>query len=112
MVALQVEGGGVGLVLGVIVMVTVVHVIEAYVLNPRIYGYHMKLHPLVVLVVLYLAQHLFGFWGLIVAVPVTTYIWRHVIMGEADTVEISPSSVGSIEEALEGSSAEAPAAAS
>lgn len=81
-VALQV--GGFGLVFGVIVMVAVAHALEAYVLNPRIYGFHMKLHPLAVLIVLYLGQHLFGVWGLVIGVPMATYVWRHLIMGEAD----------------------------
>lgn len=88
-VALQV--GGFGLMFGVIIMVAVAHALEAYVLNPRIYGFHMKLHPLAVLIVLYLGQHLFGVWGLVIGVPMATYVWRHLIMGEADEVQsVSP----------------------
>jgi predicted PurR-regulated permease PerM len=86
LVGLQ-NDGGIGAVIGVVVMVTVIHLIEAYVLNPRIYGYHMKLHPVVVLVVLYLAQELFGVWGLIIAVPLATYVWRHLILGQAESVD-------------------------
>jgi len=86
MLIVALREGGVVLALGVIVMVTVVHVVEAYVLNPRIYGAHMKLHPLVVLVVLFLGQHLLGLWGLILAVPLATYVWRHLILGEAEHV--------------------------
>ena len=91
LVALQV--GGVGLVAGVIAMVAVAHVLEAYVLNPRIYGYHMKLHPLAVLIVLYLGQHLFGVWGLVIGVPMATYVWRHLILGETD-VGVEPAEPG------------------
>jgi predicted PurR-regulated permease PerM len=86
LVALTQEGGSFVLCLGVVVMVVIVHIVEAYVLNPRIYGHHMKLHPLAVLVVLYLGQHLFGLWGLIIGVPLATYLWRHVIMGEVEVV--------------------------
>lgn len=82
LVALQQDGGSLGLAFAVIAMVTVVHLIEAYVLNPRIYGYHMKLHPLAVLIVLYLGQNLFGVWGLIVGVPLATYVWRYLILGQ------------------------------
>ncbi|MGE0713250.1 MAG: AI-2E family transporter [Planctomycetota bacterium] len=89
LVALQVEGGGMGLVIGVVVMVGIAHAIEAYVLNPRIYGAHMNLHPLAVLIVLYLGQHLFGVWGLVMGVPMATYVWRHLIMGDPD--EYGPS---------------------
>lgn len=76
-------GGGPGIVVAVVVMVTLIHLIEAYILNPRIYGHHMRLHPLAVLVVLYIAQALVGVWGLVVGVPLATYIWRHLIMREA-----------------------------
>lgn len=87
LVGLTQEQGGLGLVIGVIVMVTIVHIIEAYVLNPRIYGFHMKLHPLAVLVVLYLGQHIVGLWGLIIGVPLATYVWRHVVMGEMEHIQ-------------------------
>lgn len=87
LVALTQDGGSLGLVVGVVVMVVVVHIVEAYVLNPRIYGHHMKLHPLAVLVVLYLAEQIFGLMGLIIAVPLATYVWRHAVMGEMQTIQ-------------------------
>lgn len=86
-VALTMDKGGMHSVLSVIVMVTVVHIVEAYVLNPRIYGHHMKLHPLAVLVVLYLGEHLLGLWGLVIGVPLATYVWRHLVMGEVSRLE-------------------------
>lgn len=89
-VALQVEGGGAGLVLAVLVMIMVAHMIEAYLLNPRIYGFHMKLHPLAVLIVLYLGQHIFGVWGLVIGVPTATYVWRFLILGEEDPAGQDP----------------------
>jgi predicted PurR-regulated permease PerM len=65
---------------GVVAMVIIVHAIEAYVLNPQIYSAHLKLHPLLVLVVLVFSEHTVGVWGLIVAVPAAVYIYKHVIM--------------------------------
>lgn len=73
------KNGGLVLVLGAVIMVVVVHVVEAYVLNPQIYGKHMRLHPLLVLVILLTAEHLFGLWGLVLGVPVAAYIYEHVI---------------------------------
>lgn len=70
---------GIGTFVAVIVMVMVVHAVEAYMLNPIIYSAHLKLHPLLVLIVLVLAEHTVGVWGLIIAVPFTVYIFRHVI---------------------------------
>lgn len=72
---------GVGKVLAVILMVALVHAVEAYVLNPQIYSAHLNLHPLVVLTVLYIAEHVYGVMGLILAVPITVYILR-LIYGE------------------------------
>ena len=51
----------------VILMVTGIHFIEAYVLNPAIYSAHLKLHPLLVLTVLVVAEHSLGVWGLLLA---------------------------------------------
>ena len=51
----------------VIAMVTCVHFVEAYGLNPIIYSAHLKLHPLMVLTVLVVAEHSLGVWGLLLA---------------------------------------------
>ena len=48
-------------------MVTGVHFVEAYGLNPAIYSAHLKLHPLLVLTVLVVAEHSLGVWGLLLA---------------------------------------------
>jgi predicted PurR-regulated permease PerM len=90
LVALTQDDGGPGLALAVVGMVIVVHLIEAYVLNPRIYGHHMKLHPLAVLVVLYLAEQLLGLMGLVLGVPLATYAWRHLVLGEVETISAPP----------------------
>ncbi len=50
-----------------IVMVIGIHMIEAYGLNPAIYSAHLKLHPLLVLTVLVVAEHSLGVWGLLLA---------------------------------------------
>jgi len=52
------------LVLG---MVTGIHFVEAYLLNPAIYAAHLQLHPLLVLSVLVVAEHSLGVWGLLLA---------------------------------------------
>lgn len=69
--------------IGVLAMVAIVHLIEAYVLNPQIYSAHLHLHPFFVLVVLYIAEHLYGVAGLLMAVPVAVYLLRSVVLGEA-----------------------------
>lgn len=77
-----------------ILFITVIHMIEAYILNPRIYGAHLKMNPVLVLSILVITHHLFGIWGLVLGVPVTTYVYKHVICGrrregeEEDGVEV------------------------
>ncbi|CAN8061700.1 unnamed protein product [Agarophyton chilense] len=75
---------GVAKPVAVIVMVILVHLIEAYVLNPQIYSAHLHLHPFMVLVVLYIAEHSYGIPGLLMAVPVAVYILRTIMTDDAD----------------------------
>lgn len=71
----------------VIAFITLVHMIEAYVLNPRIYGAHLRMNPVLVLGILVISHHLFGMWGLVLGVPVTTYVYKHVIIGGNGSAE-------------------------
>jgi predicted PurR-regulated permease PerM len=80
-VVLAFKVGGFGLVAWLFVAIAVIHAIEAYALNPLIYGRHLRLHPLLVLVVLLVAEHLFGVWGLLLGVPVTAFVIKFVIEG-------------------------------
>lgn len=77
LLALQ-NSGAVTMVIAILVII-VVHLIEAYVLNPRIYGSYMRLNPVIVLVILTIGAKLFHVWGLLLGVPVCTYIFGHVI---------------------------------
>lgn len=74
-----IKTGGIALVLWLIVMVLIVHAIEAYMLNPIIYGRHMKMHPVAILAILVIGEHLFGIWGLLLGVPVAAFVWTYVI---------------------------------
>jgi predicted PurR-regulated permease PerM len=74
-------GGGM-LVLYVVLWVAGVHAVEAYLLNPKIVGEFMRMHPVVVLVILVVAEHLFGLWGLLLGVPVCFYLYHHWIKGD------------------------------
>jgi predicted PurR-regulated permease PerM len=71
--------GGPGLSLAAIALVIVIHAIEAYVLNPLIYGRHLKLNPVLTLIILYVGYHAFGLWGMLLGVPVARYFIRDVI---------------------------------
>jgi predicted PurR-regulated permease PerM len=62
-----------------ILMITVIHLIEGYILNPRIYGSYMRINSVIILIILTIGGKLFNFWGLILGVPVCTYIFGHAI---------------------------------
>ncbi|HEX6179195.1 MAG TPA: AI-2E family transporter, partial [Thermoanaerobaculia bacterium] len=74
--------GGMPRVMWLVVAILVIHAIEAYMLNPLIYGRHLRLHPLAVLVILLVAEEVFGVWGLILGVPVAAFILKYGIEGE------------------------------
>ena len=81
---LALQGGGVSAMVIVIVMIVVVHLVETYVLNPQIYGHHMHMNPVLVLIVLTIAGKLFGVWGLILGIPIVNYVFRHAIRHPAE----------------------------
>ncbi|MCO6432291.1 MAG: AI-2E family transporter [Deltaproteobacteria bacterium] len=77
LVALQ--ESGFGLMFLSVIMITVIHMIEAYILNPRIYGHHLHLNPVVVLIILTIGGKMFNVWGLVLGVPICVYIFGHAI---------------------------------
>jgi len=82
---LALRAGGLPHVGWLIVGIAVIHAIEAYMLNPLIYGRHLRLHPLATLVILLVAEHLFGVWGLLLGVPLAAFVLKYVIEGESVT---------------------------
>jgi predicted PurR-regulated permease PerM len=70
--------GGPALSFAAIALVVVIHAVEAYVLNPIIYGRHLKLNPVLTLIILYVGYHAFGLWGMLLGVPVARYFIHDV----------------------------------
>lgn len=62
-----------------ILLITIIHMIEAYILNPQIYGHRLRMNPVIVLIILTIGGKLFHFWGLILGVPLFTYFFGHAI---------------------------------
>jgi predicted PurR-regulated permease PerM len=82
---LALRAGGLTHVLWLFAGIAVIHAIEAYMLNPLIYGRHLRLHPMATLVILLVAEHLFGVWGLLLGVPLAAFVLKYVIEGESVT---------------------------
>jgi len=78
-VLVALNAGGVARAGGVILMVLCVHAVETYVLNPLIYGRHLRLNPALVLIILYVGHHMFGVWGMVLGVPVAHYLLHDVL---------------------------------
>jgi len=69
------------LVFWALCMIVLVHLFEAYVLNPRIISVVFKISPLLILIIVYLGHVFFGLWGMLLGVPVSVFIYRHFIEG-------------------------------
>jgi predicted PurR-regulated permease PerM len=73
------QKGGIGLMLGAGLLIWIIHLIEAYILNPKIYGHALRVNPVLVLIILTLGGKLFGVWGLVLGLPVCTYVFGRAI---------------------------------
>ena len=85
---IAINAGGAHLALAAVALVTVVHMVEAYVLNPLIYGKEFRFNPVLTLIILFVAYHAFGVWGMLLGLPITRYLLRDVFavpIGEDDT---------------------------
>lgn len=78
-VLVALNAGGPMLSLSAVAMVVIIHVIEAYLLNPVIYSRHLKLNPVFTLIIVYVGYHAFGLWGMLLGVPVTRYFIHDVL---------------------------------
>lgn len=78
-VIVALNAGGPSLSLLAIALVVGIHALEAYVLNPLIYGKHLKLNPVLTLIILYVSYHAFGLWGLLLGVPVARFFMHDVL---------------------------------
>lgn len=77
LIALQVAD--LQVMLAAICLIFSIHLIEGYILNPQIYGNRMRINPVIVLIILTIGGKLFHFWGLILGVPICTYLFGHAI---------------------------------
>ena len=64
-----VQGGGTGMVLGVIGVYAVVQFVQTYILEPLVVGTEVNLNPLFTIVALVLGEILWGIPGMIIAIP-------------------------------------------
>lgn len=66
--------GGLRDVIYILIMILVIHMLESYVLNPKFMSSRTELPIFYTFVVLLVSEHFFGTWGLIVGVPIFTFL--------------------------------------
>lgn len=63
----------------VVLLICVIHLIEANILNPKVLGHHSEVHPVLVILALVVGEHYAGAIGLLFAVPVAAIIRALII---------------------------------
>ncbi|AJS58803.1 AI-2E family transporter [Paenibacillus sp. IHBB 10380] len=66
--------GSLSLVVWTIVMILVIHGIETYFLNPKLYAHKTKLPMFYTFIILIFSQHYMGIWGLIIGIPIFMFL--------------------------------------
>ncbi|MCM3269960.1 AI-2E family transporter [Paenibacillus elgii] len=66
--------GGLLMVIYVIVMITVLHFLEGYFLNPKLMSSKTNLPMFYTFIILIFSEHYFGVWGLIIGIPVFVFL--------------------------------------
>jgi predicted PurR-regulated permease PerM len=80
--ALLQPDGSLDLALYALLGIGAIHAFESMVLSPKIVGKILHLHPVLVLAVLVIGEHLFGIWGLLLGVPLAVYAIHVGILAE------------------------------
>ncbi|MBD3110095.1 AI-2E family transporter [Bacillus sp. AGMB 02131] len=79
--------GGISTVIAVVVMIAVIHALEAYVLNPKFMSVKTNLPTFVTLAVLLVSEHFLGVWGLIIGIPIFIFAMDMLEIPEEDKVK-------------------------
>ena len=66
--------GGVQHVVYVLIMITVIHAIESYALNPKLMSSKTDLPVFYVFIILMFSEKFFGIWGLVIGIPVFVFL--------------------------------------
>lgn len=66
--------GGFMMVLIILILIAVIHSIEAYILNPKFMSAKTNLPTFFVFMVLLFGEHFLGIWGLIIGIPIFIFL--------------------------------------
>jgi len=85
-----IQSGGLMLVFKLMILVAIVHAFEAYLLNPKITGNVLHVHPILVLILLLVGERFFGIWGMVVGVPIGYYVISVLTMKDESLAAAGP----------------------
>ena len=68
--------GGIKMIIAVIVMIIIIHAIEAYILNPKLMSTRTSLPICFVFIILLVSEHYLGVWGLLIGVPLFIFLMK------------------------------------
>lgn len=80
--------GGLMYIVYILIVIAVLHVIEAYFLNPKLMSAKTDLPIFYSFIVIIFSEHFLGVWGLIVGIPLFMFL--------LDILEVTPSSKAEI----------------
>ncbi|MEK4653312.1 MULTISPECIES: AI-2E family transporter [Niallia] len=66
--------GGISHVISIVILIVVIHALEAYILNPKLMSSKTDLPVFFTFIVLIFSEHFFGVWGLIVGIPIFIFL--------------------------------------
>src|SRR5699024_10432267 len=66
--------GGFTYVLYIFIMITVIHALESYILNPKLMSAKTNVPVFYTFIVLIFSEHFFGIWGLIIGIPIFMFL--------------------------------------
>ena len=66
--------GGIMMVVAVLIMIAILHAIEAYILNPKLMSSRVELPVCFVFIILIVGEHYLGVWGLLIGVPLFVFL--------------------------------------
>lgn len=66
--------GGINYIIYVIILIAILHILESYILNPKLMANNTKLPVFITFLVLIISEHFMGIWGLIIGIPITMFL--------------------------------------
>ncbi|VEH76761.1 putative integral inner membrane protein [Bacillus licheniformis] len=66
--------GGIAYIVSLVLVIMIVHAIEAYFLNPKLMSAKTELPIFFTFIVLIFSEHFIGIWGLIIGIPIFVFL--------------------------------------